>query len=381
MAQIIDLKNWNPRSIRFGNPKENKVGGRSIQVISTQTNRHIHLRTPVMRSFGIDVYTNAETGESDGKHTLSLIVEADAATGRNLVKEKIEEFEDAVLDYVVANSESLFGEQMTKEMCSYTMFKTLKYPKIKNSKKPDLTRDPTMRAKVVNYSRGFEVEVYDTEQRLLFPSEDKDLTPMDFVKSRSSVACVLQCTGIWIGGKGWGLSFKLNQCVVKPFVEDQGVYGRCHITLSDEDARALGAPSAESDSAGSNNNNNNYVRDSDDEEEAPAPAPAAAPKTKVVVKKAVVAESAPAPAPAPAPVTAPEPAPAPVTAPAPAPVTAPAPETEAEAEMEIEVAPEAQAEVEAAEVESEAPAAAAAATTVVKKRIIKKKAPAAGAGI
>ena len=54
----------------------------------------------------------------------------------------------------------------------------------------------------------------------------------------SSVACVLSCSGIWIGGKGWGLSWKLIQCVVKPRVI-QSVYGTCHIKLSNEDRNLL----------------------------------------------------------------------------------------------------------------------------------------------
>ena len=39
---------------------------------------------------------------------------------------------------------------------------------------------------------------------------------MDFVPKMSNVACVLQCGGLWFGGKGWGLTWKVNQIVVKP---------------------------------------------------------------------------------------------------------------------------------------------------------------------
>jgi len=61
---------------------------------------------------------------------------------------------------------------------------------------------------------------------------------MDFVPPRSNVACVLQCGGLWFGGKGWGVTWKLNQCVVKPFVQET-VYGKCHITLSDNDIQTI----------------------------------------------------------------------------------------------------------------------------------------------
>jgi hypothetical protein len=73
---------------------------------------------------------------------------------------------------------------------------------------------------------------------MIFPCENDDLTPMDFVPKQSNVACVIQCGGIWIGGKGWGLTWKLIQCVVKPH-EVVSVYGKCHIRLSSEDAEII----------------------------------------------------------------------------------------------------------------------------------------------
>ena len=84
------------------------------------------------------------------------------------------------------------------------------------------------------YNGRWGVEIYDTKQSQLFPCDNENLTPMDFVPKLSNVACVLQCGGIWIGGKGWGLTWKMIQCIVKPR-EVVSVYGKCRIQLSDED--------------------------------------------------------------------------------------------------------------------------------------------------
>jgi hypothetical protein len=48
----------------------------------------------------------------------------------------------------------------------------------------------------------------------------------------------LQCGGIWIGGKGWGLTWKLIQCIVKP-KQVVSVYGKCHIQLSKEELATI----------------------------------------------------------------------------------------------------------------------------------------------
>ena len=74
--------------------------------------------------------------------------------------------------------------------------------------------------------------------KTLFPCENPNITPIDLVPKLSSVACVLQCGGIWIGGKGWGLTWKLVQCIVKP-KQVVSVYGKCHIQLSKEELATI----------------------------------------------------------------------------------------------------------------------------------------------
>ena len=114
---------------------------------------------------------------------------------------------------------------------------------------------------------------------------------MDFVPKLSSVACVLQCGGLWFGGKGWGLTWKVNQIVVKPR-EVISVYGKCHITLSTDEMKAI-EETPNDEEKGSDNemvstNKTIEVADSDDdeddvEEEEPEPEPV---KKKKTVKKA-----------------------------------------------------------------------------------------------
>jgi hypothetical protein len=67
-----------------------------------------------------------------------------------------------------------------------------------------------------------------------FPCDDES-TPMDHIPARSQVACVLQCGGIWIGGKGWGLTWKLFQCVVKKSAQSVALRGVCNVHLDPED--------------------------------------------------------------------------------------------------------------------------------------------------
>jgi len=247
-----------------------------------------------------------DNGESDGKFSISLNFPNDdykkPATDEFL--QKLKDFENKILDDAVKNSELWWGEEMSREVCKHTFFPFLKYTKNKDTKKIDPSKPPSIRAKVPNYDGKWNVELYDTKENLIFPCENKNLTPADFVPKLSQVACVLQCGGIWIGGKGWGLTWKLVQCVVKPR-EVVSVYGKCHIQLSSEDRDAIesqqivdrddvedgevvSAPAQTSkptiDTTADDSD------DDDDEESNPVPEPEPEPTKKKVIKKAPAAE-------------------------------------------------------------------------------------------
>ena len=167
------------------------------------------------------------------------------------------------------------------------------------TKKVDPTKAPAIRAKVPFYNGKWGVEIYDTKNQLIFPADNDMITPSDFIPKMSNVACVLQCGGLWFGGKGWGITWRLIQCVVKPR-EIVSAFGKCRIELSEEDAELLdrddnevAKPSLEEETPSST-----LVEDSDEETEVESalptaveePAPVAVAVVKKVVKKVAVPE-------------------------------------------------------------------------------------------
>ena len=239
---VLDNTTWTADAFKFMPPKVNDKGGKSINLISTQTNRSLHITTPLMTTWGISDFIDPNTGVSDGKHSISLTFPNEGFSNKNTdaFLEKMKAFESAVIDAAVKNSEMWWGEQLEQGILKHTFFPVLKYPKVKGTKKSDLTKSPSISAKVPYYERDgrWNVEIYDVNRNLLFPCENEELTPAHFVPKLSNVACVIQCGGIWIGGKGWGLTWKLVQCVVKP-KEVASVFGTCHINLSEEDRSAI----------------------------------------------------------------------------------------------------------------------------------------------
>jgi hypothetical protein len=245
-----------------------------------------------MKTWGIADYVD-EKGESDGKFSMSLIFpnEDYETPGTTQFLEKMKAFENQILDDAVKYSEAWFGEDLSREVVKHNFFPFLKYSKDKSTKKTDYTKPPTLRARVPNYNNKWGVEIYDTSQDRIFPSDNGELTPMDFVPKLSSVACVLQCGGLWFGGKGWGLTWKINQIVVKPR-EVISVYGKCHITLSQDEMKEINeSPAGESGDSDRPvvATTNIEVADSDDdaEDEPESPADTEVDPEPVKIKKTV----------------------------------------------------------------------------------------------
>jgi hypothetical protein len=171
-----------------------------------------------MMTWGISDFVDENTGESDGKYSMSLQFpnENYKTPDSSTFLDSLEAFENQILNDAVKNSDAWFGEELSREVVERTFFPFLKYTKDKVTKKIDHTKSPSIRAHILKYNNKWGVKVYDTTSKLLFTCDNENMTPMDFVPKMSQVATVLQCGGLWFGGKGWGITWKVNQCVVKP---------------------------------------------------------------------------------------------------------------------------------------------------------------------
>lgn len=299
-AVFIPVKDWNPKAIKFMQPRTNDSGGKAIAIVSPQTNSVLRISLPLLKTFGISDFV--KDGESDGKFSISLVFpnEDYATPATQELMAKFKELENHLIDEATKNSEAWWGEEKPREVLKHTFYPLLKYSKDKTTKKIDYSKPPSIRAKVPNYDGKWQVELYDTKSNRLYPNENSLVTPIDLVPMYSQVACALQCGGIWIGGMGWGVTWKVVQCIVKPS-EQLSVFGQCHIQLSEEEAEQLDNQKLDSvvdvheDITTSVpvavQPTSTHVEDSDDEKD-PEPEPVVA-KVAAPAEEAVVVESAP----------------------------------------------------------------------------------------
>tara|TARA_Y100000389_G_scaffold67059_1_gene63296 strand:- start:792 stop:1745 length:954 start_codon:yes stop_codon:yes gene_type:complete len=250
-TQVLLASEWQPTAIKMMPFKKNERGGGSISIISTQMNKALRIETPPLSTFGIADYVDSATGESDGRYnaTLNLPNEEYATPESDALIKHMKEFESHVLDWGVTNSESLFGKKMTRELVEDRFFSIIKYRKDKETGRLDETKPPNLKIRIPYYDGVWNLKLYDYNENTLFPSSDPDVNPIDLVPKYSQIACVIQCGGMWFGGKGWGITWKLNQAVVKP--RDNAGFNNdvCMIRLSKEDKERIDSTSVVEDSA------------------------------------------------------------------------------------------------------------------------------------
>ena len=215
--KYIKTSEWDVNANRYMQPRVSDRGLKMISIISQQRNKKLHIQVPATKCWGIEDYVDQQTQESDGKFKIKLHFNSNGTPESNDALEKLIAFEQKVIDDAVINSEAWLGKKLGRELVEdrYTPF--LKVGKNKETREADPSKGHYFSPKVNCYDNKWDVEVFDIDSKeKVFPSEDEDKTPADFVAKGSDVICGIECKYIWVGAKGWGITWALKQCAVKP---------------------------------------------------------------------------------------------------------------------------------------------------------------------
>lgn len=309
-AMIINATQFNPaKDVKYTKPKVNSSGGKSIGICNSHTNKSLYLSTPLMLTWGAQQFVDDKTGKVSYSMSLQFPGDDYKTDATDKMLKAIIDFEKKIKDDAIKNSKEWLNKtKMSEEVVDALFHPMLKYPKDKNTGEPDLTRSPTLNVKIGCWDNKFNCEIYDTEQRLLFPNDDTpELGPVELIPKQTIAAVVLQCGGLWFANGKFGCTWKLFQAVVKP---RSSMKGKCMISLSSTDKSTLNSV-VESDNDADDHdipvnvtsNTLTVAEDSDDEASAPVPPlPSSTQTQSVRVADPVVATPAPAPTPAPEPV-------------------------------------------------------------------------------
>jgi hypothetical protein len=292
---IIKTKNFEPNDVTFMTPKVNTRGGKSVQL--QIGGKPIHLSIPLMFNWGV----NERVDETSGRvsYDLGLVFENEKSAAVADFCGKLKQMQDIILTAASStHSKEWFGKpKLSFEVAEAMMYPILKYPKDKTTEEIDYSRNPTIKLKIPFWENKFNLELFDWEGKQTFAANQEsgdgpqgDKTPLDLVPSKSHIKGLISCTGLWMAGGRFGVTWKLVQARVKNPVCLIGM-GVCHLESDSDDDELMGGVETKEPEPNEMNSN---LEDSNDEEEEEKVEVAVAdkPKKKVVRRKKTVTAEA-----------------------------------------------------------------------------------------
>ena len=238
---ITKAKAFEPTDVTYREPVVNSRGGKSCQM---RVRGHpLVLQIPLMLTWGVNERVDEQTGRVS--YDMALQFEKGKNRSVELFCEKMKELNQKVLKDAVKNSKEWFGKRtLSKEVAEAMMYPILRYPKKKDdSGDLDYERNPTLKLKLPYWDEKFNVELYDMDSKPIYLSQGSDppqgdKTPLHLIPKASHVKGLIACTGVWMTGGRFGVTWKLVQAQVRQPVRLVGT-GTCHILDDSDDEDAL----------------------------------------------------------------------------------------------------------------------------------------------
>lgn len=223
MDSIILPSEFDVNAVKYGMVKENAKNAGAKSVYLSLNEKPIIIQTPEMFApWGIRDY--------EGNKNFAIDLSFKGYETRDTLHsffDKLSAFDQKIIKDGVKNSALWLKRQTDSQDVIASLYTNMvRYSKDKSGK-PNLQYAPTLKVKVPFLDGKFVCEVYDKDKKLT------DITELETKGAR--ITSIIQCLGIWIAGKTFGVSWKVLQMIVIPSktmipkgfsfkaVEDKGV--------------------------------------------------------------------------------------------------------------------------------------------------------------
>ena len=288
-SAIIDGTNIDTSVFSYSAPKANPSGGKVVNLYNKHFRESLTLTTPLMLTWGSQEGLDQQKNPT-GKYTMSLqfpnsdYPNADAEAFLVSMRALESKIKADALTY----SKEWFGKTITSSDVMDEKFNVmLRHPKKeKGSAELDYTKAPTLTIKIPCWKGVWQSEIYDEEGEPLFlkGKSPSHVSPLDFLKPKTHVLCLIQCGGLWFVNGKVSITWNLKQAIVQKPKTSSITEGTCFLRPKASDVEKLKSlPPPEEDIDPEGVISSTIVDDSDDEFELPPPTP-------VVLEKPVVVE-------------------------------------------------------------------------------------------
>ena len=299
---ILDGTNINTGVFSYSAPKAHTSGGKVVNLYNKNVRESLTISTPLILTWGAQEGKDT-AGNLTGKWTMSLQFpnsEYSNADAEAFLR-SMRALEAKVKADAMTYSKEWFGKNITSADVMDEKFNVmLRHPKKeKGSAELDETKPPTLTVKIPCWKGVWQPEIYDEEGEPLFVKgkSASHVTPLDFLKPKTHVICLIQCGGLWFVNGKVSITWNLKQAIVQKPKTSAIAEGTCFLRIKPADKEKLKSlPPPESDDVDPDGAvSSTIVEDSDDEErDIPTPAPAVVAKVEepVVVAAAVTPPAA-----------------------------------------------------------------------------------------
>jgi hypothetical protein len=239
MATIVMSNDFNASTdFVYTKAKLNERGGKSVGIINKSNKKALYLQTPLMLTWGVNVYVDDNTQKKS--YDLALQFPSDDYNSPECAAflKNMQDLEMRIKNDAITNcKEWLNKPKMSPDAVDALWSSMLKYPKDKATEEPDKSRAPSLKVKIPYWEGVFDkdLEIYSESHNLLFPNDD-NVSINELIVKGSNVATIIKCGGIWVANGKFGVTWKLFQAVVKP---KTSLSGKCHIVLSEKEKEKL----------------------------------------------------------------------------------------------------------------------------------------------
>jgi hypothetical protein len=298
---ILDGTNINTGVFSYSAPKAHTSGGKVVNLYNKNVRESLTISTPLILTWGAQEGKDT-AGNLTGKWTMSLQFpnsEYSNADAEAFLR-SMRALEAKVKADAMTYSKEWFGKNITSADVMDEKFNVmLRHPKKeKGSAELDETKPPTLTVKIPCWKGVWQPEIYDEEGEPLFVKgkSASHVTPLDFLKPKTHVICLIQCGGLWFVNGKVSITWNLKQAIVQKPKTSSIAEGTCFLRIKPADKEKLKSlPPPETDDVDPDGAVSSTIVEDSDDEEREIPTPAVVAKIEEPV---VVAVTPPAPPPA-----------------------------------------------------------------------------------
>jgi hypothetical protein len=275
-SAIIDGTNIDVSVFSYSAPKANPSGGKVVNLYNKNFRESLTISTPLMLTWGAQEGMD-QAKNPTGKFTMSLqfpnseYSNADAEAFLSSIRA----LENKVKADALTYSKEWFGKTITSADVMDEKFNVmLRHPKKeKGSAEMDLTKPPTLSIKIPCWKGVWQSEIYDEEGTPLFlkGKSPAHVSPLDFLKPKTHVICLIQCGGLWFVNGKVSITWNLKQAIVQKPKTSSIVEGTCFLKPKASDVAKLKTLPPPEDDIDPDGASSAIVEDSDEEFELPPP--------------------------------------------------------------------------------------------------------------